>query len=212
MTDYKSAHLAWLKATKTFSPQYASDYRSDISYLEIMTSLYSNPNVNQQIAEKFFVADKTWFRKAIAISKEIDKQVNLLEPTANSCWFVTIGFNHDTWTIEKCTKAIKNILGMDWIIKAKGNFELFREDGQHPHFHMLLETPKGGKNDVIDRIFRPKYIQSIVASKNYIDVKVALPCHDKYIYLDKTSEKLQYIELDKEWRKKNNIPDYEKNW
>ena len=64
----------------------------------------------------------------------------------------------------------------------------------------------------MDKLFRPKYVKDIVLARSFIDVKEAQPFHDKYINLDKQTLKQEYVEKDKEWRNKNNIPDYEKNW
>jgi len=211
MTDYKSAHLAWINSTRTFTPQNVSDYRYDISYLEIMTSLYSQSNVSQEFAKACFVSDKAWFRRTATISKEIDNAVTKLVPTPDGRWFVTIGFNHQTWSIDKCHKAILKILGMDWILKAKANFEMFRENGEHPHVHFLLET-KEPKSRILDKLFRPNYIKELVLKKSFIDIKPAEKYHDDYINLVKMEQKQKYIEMDVIWRLKNNIPDYEKNW
>lgn len=213
MTDYKAAHLNFIKeqSQKGFIPKEYVDWKYNIPYLEMMRFTYSQPAATQEVAEMFYNADKKWLLDKQKISKSIDKRLQLLESTPDGRWFVTIGFNHQTWNIQKCTKCIEKILGMDWIIKAKANFELFRENGEHPHCHFLLET-KEPKSRILDKLFRPKYVKDIVLARSFIDVKEAQPFHDKYINLDKQTLKQEYVEKDKEWRNKNNIPDYEKNW
>lgn len=211
MTDYKSGHLAWIHSTKTFTPKYPQDYRSDISYYEVIKELYSNPNCSQEQAKSFWISDKLWHKQTFALSKSIDKEVEKLEPTANGWWFVTIGFNHDTWNIKDCSKCIEGILGMEWIISAKANFELYRENGEHPHVHFLLQT-KEPKSKILEKCYRPLYTKKVVFSKNFIDVKPMMDYHKKYIMLDKQSDKMENVKKDIEWRKKNNIPDYEKKF
>nr|UOF82666.1 rep protein [Cressdnaviricota sp.] len=210
-SSWKSAHLAWIFRTKTFVPRYPTDYRQDISYYEVMKQLYSNPNVTEQYAKNFFVSDKKWFNLSMNMMNDINKEVAKLTPSVNNVWFVTIGFNHQEWSVSKCCKVIENILNFDWILHAKANFELYRENGEHPHVHIYLETELP-KSKVLEKLFRPQYVKKVVLSKNFIDIKKAEHYHLKYIELDKQENKQELIEKDKLWRSKNNIPDYEKNW
>lgn len=209
MEDFKSAHLAWIHATKTFTPKYAHDYT--LSYYDIMAELYNNPKCTQDLAKKFFICDQKWFRECSRINKQVSKMVDEVSPVDNNFWFVTIGFNHQTWSVSKCCKAIEKIISMEWIISCKANFELHRENGEHPHIHFLLET-KEPKSRILDKLFRPKYVKDLVLSKSFIDVKPAQEHHRKYIELDKQTDKLEYVQKDREWRIKNGIPDYQKNW
>lgn len=211
MADYKSAHLAWINSTKSFTPKYASDYRSDISYFEVMKQIYNDSICTQEIAKSFFISDKIWFQQSFKVSKEIDKEIDKLEPTANSMWFVTVGFNHATWSIKDCDKFITKVLEMEWVISAKANFELHRTNGLHPHCHFAIET-KEPKSKILDKLFRPLYAKKVIFSKNFIDIKPMMEYHHNYIRMLKVEEKMECVDKDREWRKKNNIPDYEKNW
>lgn len=211
MTDYKSGHLAWLVSHPKFTPKDAQDYRADISYYEIMKFTYNNKHCSQEDAHIFWRRDIEWHKRAYDLANEINKEVEKLKPTPNGLWFVTIGFNHDTWTIADCDKCIRKILEMEWIISGKANFELYRTNGEHPHVHFILET-KEPKSRILDKIFRPLYVKKVVFSRNFIDVKPMMDYHLKYITLDKVSEKMECVEKDIIWRKENNIPDYEKKW
>lgn len=211
MSDFKNAHLAWLKSTRDFEPRYPQDYARGQSYMETMTALYADSRIPMSMAEAMFVSDKAWYKKSKKIAREIDKKVDALEPTPNGLWFVTLNFNHDTWSIKDCHKCITNVLAMDWVIRAKGNFELHGEKGEHPHCHILLET-KEPKSRICDKIFRPLYTKKVIFKKNFVECEMAQDYHYNYINLDKTSDKMTNVQKDIEWRKKNNIPDYEKNW
>lgn len=207
--DYRNAHLAWIKSTRDFEPKYPADYKS-ASYLEVMENLYSNPEVTQKFAHACYVSDRKWYIDSKRISKQIEKEVLKSIGEQSNLWFVTIGFNHQTWTIPKCVKVIEKILAMDWVNSAKANFELYRENGEHPHCHFVINTSLP-KSKIIEKIFRPKYVTEVVLSKNFIDVKPADQVHKKYIKLDKQESKMNFVEKDIEWRHKNNIPDFEKN-
>lgn len=211
MTDFKSGHLSWIHSTKTFTPKFAQDYRADISYYEIMKQVYNNPKCTQEMAKQFWASDKIWHRASYALSKALDKEIEKLEPTPDGMWFVTIGFNHQTWNVKDCCKCIEKILQMEWIISAKANFELHRENGEHPHVHFLIKT-KEPKSRILDKLFRPLYVKKVVFAKNFIDIKPALEHHHKYINLEKQTGKQEYVEKDRVWRLKENIPEYEKNW
>ena len=135
MTDYKAAHLAWIasETKKGFIPKHYGDWVYNIPYIEMMRYTYAQSNSTQQTAEWFYNADKLWFRESRKISRDMDKKIEKSIPTPNGEWFITIGFNHQTWTVAKCVKAIQKIIDMDWVISCEANFELYRENGEHPH-------------------------------------------------------------------------------
>lgn len=209
--DWKNAHLSWIAQYKNFVPKFSYDYRNDIPYIQIMKEVYGNKHCTQKMAYQFYMADKAWYKHQFELSKCMDKEIEKLEPTPNGMWFVTIGFNHQTWSVSQCCRAIEKLLAMEWIISAKANFEMFRENGQHPHCHFVIET-KEPKSRILEKFFRPQYVKNVVLNRNFIDVKKCEPFHLKYILLEKQSDKMIYVEQDKMWRQQNGIPDYEKNW
>lgn len=215
MTDYVAGHLQWIKNNPKFVPKESADFTGDIPYYEIMHGgLYSIklnfPGI-QAIAKKLWIADKAWQKASYALTTAIDKEVNKMVPTANGLWFITIGFNHQTWSVKECVKVIQKILGFDWIIKAKANFELHRENGEHPHCHFLIETNEV-KSRILDKLFRPQYVKNVVLDRKFIDVKPGMDYHYKYINFEKVEEKSEHVEKDREWRIREGIPDFEKNW
>lgn len=207
--DYRNAHLAWLKSTRDFEPKYPADYKS-ASYLEVMENLYSNPELTQNMAHAMYISDRKWYIDSKRISKQIEKEVLKSIGEQSQMWFVTIGFNHQTWTISKCVKVIEKIMQMDWVNACKANFELYRENGEHPHCHFYIKSSLP-KSKILEKMYRPKYVKELVLSKNFIDVKPAEIVHSNYIKLIKQEKKMPYVEKDIVWRQKNNIPDFEKN-
>lgn len=210
MADYKTSHLTWLKQTKNFVPHFSHDYKS-CSYYEAIEYTYSKEQCSQERARAWFVADKLYYKQSQIAIKEVDKIVEKSLPTTPLFYFVTIGFSHQDWSIKTCCNAIEKILNMNWVISAKANFELHRENGLHPHVHFVIET-NHKKGKIVDCIFKSEYIKKIVLKKNFIDVKPALESHYKYINLEKQESKLGCVDQDRKWRQENNIPDYEKNW
>ena len=232
--DYVSAHLAWAKQHPSFSPKYAQDMSESGSYYESLKILYftafsdrgglendewyskrnsfeARQSNLQKLAQSCLYTDQLWLQNSQVISQLVAKTIidaKKLEPTA---YFVTIGFNHQTWSVGKCVKAISKLMDFDWVLKCKANFELFRENGEHPHCHFYIETFEP-KSKVLEKLFRPKYIQDIVLKKSFIDIKKAELYHIDYINLKKTSGKMSCVERDIEWREKHCIPNFEKNW
>lgn len=211
-TNYKDAHIAWLKSTRDFIPKYPGDY--SIPYIDVMISLYGGHSGNQipeAMAEAMFVADMAWYRKSKKIAKEVYKKTMALEPTTPNVWFITLGYDHSVWSIPKVIKLINRVTAMKWIKKCKAQFELHRENGEHPHTHFYIETEYSFK-EIKYELTRPKYISELVTKENFIDIKPAHDYHLDYINLIKKPSKMPFVELDNEWREKNGIPIFEKNW
>lgn len=154
-----------------------------------------------------------WYRwcVAILIKRDNEKKMDdwckgkLIEKSDR--WFVTIGFNHQEWTVSKCVQFVHDLLKLNWIVKCRVIFELHRENGLHPHIHILMET-KEKKGKILQLLWKSKGIKKIVLSKEFIDVKPAQGYHDQYINFQKKEDKMVFVEQDNKWRQANNIPSY----
>lgn len=212
--DYVVAHLQWITDNKNFVCREHIVFQEGFSYLEIMNQCYYNfrnsPLLNRS-AFVNYIMDKLHRKQAIKLERTINKAVNKLEPTPNGLWFVTIGFDHALWSIPKCVKVINNIMNMQWVVSAKANFEFFREKGTHPHVHFIIETLEA-RSRIVDKLFRSQYVKKVVSVRNAVQVQPMMDYHLNYINLIKVEEKMVKVNLDREWRLKNNIPDFEKNW
>lgn len=201
-------HLQWIMNNPKFQPPYLNT-----NYHEVMSILYLKSNVTQDLAKSFFESDRRKLLKnSEAISQLKREDIKYLKLNSDKL-FITIGFNHQTWTIPSCIKVIENILSLDWIKNARARFELFRENGEHPHCHFLIETTHQiPKSKVLEKLWAVKGIKKVVMTKSFIDFKVAGDHHVDYIAGIKTAEKMQHVERDIEWRDNNNIPQvFEKN-
>ena len=129
------------------------------------------------------------------------------ELSATTSHFVTIGFNHQTWNIPQCVGVIETIMSCDWITSGRAVFELHRSNGLHPHCHFLIDSVLP-KSKILEKIWAIKNIKKVVLNKSFIDYKIKNQSHDNYIHGNKVEEKMQYVELDRIWRDKNNIKQF----
>lgn len=213
--DYVASHLQWISNNPKFTCREQSVFSSGATYFQIMNELYHNqqgfPGI-QEYAKRTFIQDKAWQKHQLSLNKEIDDAVKKLEPTPNGRWFVTIGYNHQTFDVKKSIKAINKIIAMDWIKSVKAVHENFRSNGEHPHVHFIIETSEP-KSRILDKLWRPQYIKELVLSRSFIDIKIAGPQHDKYLDGEKVEEKQECLKMDAEWRTKHNVPHvFSKNW
>lgn len=203
--DYKSLHLAFLKSNPQFCPKFSQDYSEP--YFNIMSELYRNRHVTNSHAQTFFESDMQWQKACSDAIKSRIKEAHKSDPTAPV--FVTIGFNHQTWNIASCVKVIETIVKRDYIKTIHAVFEYHRENGLHPHVHMLI-TPSEPltKSKLIEKIWATAGIKNVCLKKSFIDYKLAADYHHKYINLDKQDSKTQYVAKDIEWRLQNGIPEF----
>lgn len=199
MEDWKSAHLKWISENPKFV---SKTYNGEISYLDIMKQVYSNPKSSQEYAKITFARDLDWKKKSNSLVHQLEKELN-----ATTQHFVTIGFNHQTWNIKSCVDIIEKIMSYEWITKGRAVFELHRSNGQHPHAHFLIDTVEP-KSKILEKIWRAKGIKKIVLKKSFIDYKIKNQNHDNYIRGIKADEKMPYVQMDEKWRDENNIPQY----
>jgi len=203
MQDYKSAHLSWVNSHPTFMPQgthmCGQDYSDSLNFLYYQTG---SELVNQEFARRLFKSDIDYHQSLSVIISSLSESITAPR------FFVTIGFNHQTWNVRSCVKVIENILTFDWIVSCRAVFELHRENGEHPHCHFLIETVKMYKSKILEKIWATKGIKSVCLKKSFIDCKCAEVYHDDYINLVKVESKMKFVTMDTKWRSENNIPEH----
>lgn len=216
--DFISAHLAWIKS----HPAYAGfDFPSHLSYYELQRVTYDNllrsyeqrPAIYtrflpQDIAKEMFMKDLQKHKAHTVIAADLAKELGLVK-LDNEHLFITIGFNHQTFTVPLFKKWIEKFVQLKWVSMLKAKFELYRENGEHPHIHMIIKTDKiQSKSQTIQKIWKSSGIKTIVLNSCFIDYKICEPYHFQYIDGNKQQSKLQYVEKDIEFRKNNNIPEF----
>jgi len=197
-----AAHLDWISKNPKFLPQGLTCIGQ--TYLDVMKELYTHHKkyLTPAIVDGMRRNDE-------AFQKQITDYAKSSSVPDKYSFFVTIGFNHQTWSILKCVEVICRILAFDWIVSCRAIFEIHRENGEHPHVHFLLTTDGiKHRSKVIEKLWATRDIKKVVLRKSFIDVKTAADYHKKYIMLDKIPEKLVYVERDKIWRLENSIPEF----
>jgi len=207
MESLKSAHLLWISQHPSFSPR--GRFAVGESYYDAMHFLYYDKvgsiSTTEWLVGYYFRSDLRDFNETQLLINNVLADIN---KDAKNDFFITIGFNHQTWSISSCVKVIESILEFDWILTCRAVFELHRENGEHPHVHFYIVSSIKYRSKILEKLWATKGIKKVVLSKSFIDCKNAEPYHRKYIVLDKTCCKLFYVEKDKIWRLENSIPEF----
>lgn len=209
--DYKKLHLEFIKANPRFrplggvSPNYSS-------YFEQLSSLYHEGSIKSNKTAYIFLRDDyNHQKKSKSINDEVASLFGDIPENNNPTYFVTFNWNDDNFKKEKILDCIAKLFNKSWIDNASGVFEYHGLNGNHPHFHSLIQV---NKHKTFGR-FRDKIFQSAIAStlnKNFIDIKVARPYHIDYLEFDKKKEKSECLDKDICWRGENGLKEkYEKN-
>lgn len=203
-------HLEWIKKNPSFVPELPL-YPSCKTYFEDMVFFYKSC-AETSTPENMTMLGNRWLADDIRLMQSYeqrlrDKKKELHLSDKKNVFFCTIGFNHQTFTIEKCVNVINAILSFQWVLSCRAVFEFYRENGEHPHVHFLITTDIF-KSKVVEKLWATKGIKSIVLKKTFIDVKQALDVHHKYIMLEKQEKKMPYVAKDIIWRQANNIPEF----
>jgi len=199
-SDWKTAHLAWISERPNYIPKNFIGFTEP--YYDIMAEIYSHKSCSQAYAEKCYLDDMAWVEEKKRMNYELKKKLEI-----KTEHFITIGFNHQTWSITKCVAVIEKIMSFDWIVKGRAVFELYRSNGEHPHCHFLIESLEP-KSKIIEKIWATRGIKKVVLAKSFIDHKEVNHNHSKYIMGIKQDSKMPFVEKDREWREANNINQY----
>lgn len=204
--DYKSAHLEWIEKTKSFVPSRTVFDHATADYFTVMKELYTLVQYENKWAYINLMKDMEHHRK---INEILVKCANALSKTdgIRGRWFITIGFNHQTYTDKLMMKYMETLQGFEWVQSLKAKFEIFRTNGEHPHVHMLMETQLT-KSKIIEKLMRCKGGRQLILKNSFIDVKPWLPCHDDYLNGIKQDSKMSCCQKDEKYREEHGIPHY----
>ena len=212
LTKQAEAHLAWIKKmTPTYD--FGGNWRG--TYHETMAFLYSSQPLINQEAQIWFDHDvqkyeetQELIRTTVLRAQQVAHLGADIDPL-----FITLGFNHQTWSIPRCLKVIQCIQDLGWVQSLRAVFELHRENGLHPHVHIYIEpNVKYSKSKVLEKLWAVAGIKRVILQKSFIDYKIAMPYHLDYIMLRKKEEKMYYVNKDTQWRSDEGIPIIEKEW
>lgn len=202
-------HLEWIKRNPNFVPDIPlrDGYRS---YYEDMLNFWTwnckiSPSAVPMMANRWLLDDMKLSQTYETRLREKQKTLKLTKVT--KMWFVTLGFNHQTWSIPKCLKLLSRIMAYDWVLSCNAVFEINRVNGKHPHMHLLIKSDFASKSKVIDKIWRSDLCQELILSRSFIQCDPGVPEHEDYVRGIKTQSKMACVVADRLWRQENNIPD-----
>lgn len=212
--DYVAAHLQWIRD----HPKFESKEHSVANLGKVNNVYFEKPSYIETMTEWYTTSDSPFLNKIAYLNYKDDlkwmeesKQINLTltkKDFETNVAFVTIGFNHQEFTISKAFELIKSILNSDKVLD--GSFavmENYRENGIHPHVHMkIYYSGSTYKSMLIQTMYRSKNAKKLILSKNFIDIKEFQPYHEEYLQGNKKENKIKYVEMDKNWREINKIP------
>lgn len=213
----RDSYLLWIKqqrdnyAGSSFGENWSSsdtiiDYifgRTDVTYYEIMEEIVRNPKCSDALVTVFWNRDKEYLHKIRQMSKGSIQE--------NNKFFITITTDEKKATPVSLLKFLYFLRDKcKWVKTMSAVVENHRENGFILHTHIIIETSSDIKyaSTVKDKLYGLKMCSALISGSNFIDyMNYSADRHDKYINGDKRVEKMEYVKLDREWRKKNNIPD-----
>jgi len=215
LSSSANAHLAWItKVSSHYDFGGMGGYRG-VAYHDCMLNLYSTQPAINADAQRWFNIDTVEYEKVqetvrltVLRAKKMALATQEIEPL-----FITIGFNHQTWSVNKCLKVIKTVTELGWVKSCRAVFELHRDNGLHPHCHFyIVPSVRYSKSKVLEKLWATAGIKGVVLQKSFIDYKLAGDHHLNYIMLRKTCDKMPFVELDNKWRSDNKIGILEVDW
>lgn len=206
--DYKTLHLQWLAANKGYRPKGWQQTPQYMSYYDQMNQMYYSSDAvikSQKSAYLWFRDDYRWQNCKSDIKQQAEDLFGKGDADVNE-WFVTIGFNHQTFDPQKAHSYVTKLFEKEFVIDAYGTFEFHTETGEHPHFMFYLKSDCKTKGRVVDRIFQSAGSKKIILGKNFIDVRRFEARHTDYLNGNKSEDKMLYVQQDIAWRAVNNLP------
>ena len=213
-------HLQWIKKHPSFIPAWEwSACGTESNYFESVQQMYmtfhwtlpdTDVSARKLIIEKgwlqFFVADlrthQAYEEKLLAVMTQ--NQI----ATKSYSYFATINFDVKLSTVPKVLALIEVLHSFKWLQTSTLIFENYGSTGAHHHIHMLITTPAHKdyvRSKIVEKMFAAKNLKKICTSKNFIDVKIAIPYHTKYIKYEKEESKMANCAKDRQWRDENKI-------
>lgn len=203
--DYKKMHLEWIKANPRFRPLggVSPNYPNYYSEIEDLYRLTIKTNKSRYL---FLRDDYMHNKTSKSINAEVAEMFGDVPENNNPTYFVTFNWSDDNFKVDKILNALQKLFSKSWIDNAVGVFEYYGLNGNHPHFHSLIQV---NKHKTFGR-FRDKIFQSALGAtlcKNFIDIKVARNYHTEYLEFDKRQEKTECMEKDKLFRREKGLND-----
>lgn len=203
-------HLEWIKKHPGFVPDIPlrPNFRT---YFDDMQDFWMwntkiCPGAVPMMADRWLLDDVRLLQSYDERLRQKCKDLGIVEK--KHVWFATLNFPDDPLLIPKIKDVIERLLGLEWVLKCRAVFEYHGSKGNHLHVHILITT-EYTRSRVIDSLWAIGGIKKIMGKKNFVDVSTkTVPCHHKYILLEKEEDKMPNVAKDIIWRLKNKIPEF----
>lgn len=188
---------------------------------EAIERVYPDDLVKQEkLADGFYRQQLVEDLNQDGVSLALAEDIKLIKSGDDKLFaFITIGYDDKIITPEimlRLGERVRKFRLWDSCILVH---EKHRETGIHHHTHFLVTYTKMKNNNTFAKSKLIQYLSSLEEMSKYtksqfIDIKGSpdketkhrsIEEFKKYISGNKTESKLQYCELDAEWRKKNNL-------
>jgi len=224
MTDFQTLIDKWYLIAPVSN--YGNRSVVDKAFLCTLQNVWyyiTTPNVGtdhltrQQLEEQYLRYFNQWYEESLKYHlKETDIHISVsadikrVRVNANRKWFfMTIGFDDKTITVQGIKNAIDKLKDIKGIELDRYVVEKYRKDDlgkiyEHHHIHTIIYTDYA-KSKTVQFVYQK--LKKYISGQNFVDCKREQPLDNyiKYINGDKTSNKLECIELDRKWRELNNL-------
>jgi hypothetical protein len=169
-----------------------------------------NPEISLHRRAYEYWTDMKW--------REFKKDWKPIEKDGLNYLFITFNFS-DKVAVSDVVIETARLINLPLFDQTKLTYcyEYYGTSGQHPHVHMLVELKRTGTinpSKIEQYVFQKKSLREIMNynyklswAKNSKDRCSKRAVHLAYISGMKTEEKQQNSELDKQWRRQNNLED-----
>lgn len=225
MTDFKSLIDKWYLIAPVSN--YGNRSVTDKEFLCTLQNVWgyittpergvSDHMTRQELEERYLRIFNRWYEDSLKYylkesetHTSVATDIKRVRVNTNRKWFfITIGFDDKTITVQGIKNAIEKLFSIKGIEVDRYVVEKYRRDDLgniyiHHHIHTIVYTDYS-KSKVIQYVYQK--LKKFLASDNFVDCKRSQPLDNyiKYINGDKTSTKLECIELDRKWRQENNL-------
>ena len=129
-------------------------------------------------------------------------------------YMVTINYPDKYTGFAFMQQIVDSIKEKDWIKRIAWVHEYYTAKGNHPHTHMIMTTHKKfTPRRLAETIWATKNLKKYCEAMNFVQVEKDMyrTWIDRldYIVGNKREEKIDLLDLDRQWRSQNQIPEYE---
>lgn len=219
--NYKDEHLDWLsEKPKGYCPVWAVTLISNWgSYSDYMAQMYYGWDSTVKKNETAFLyyhsdchGDKKRQNKtATTKANELFGLTAKKDTRYPDKWFVTFGWPNDgrSFTKKQVETGVQRLFMKEWVLEARGCFEYYGKDRNHPHFMCVLKINQDvftiSEVGKFRKVIKESSLASKIKAKNCIQFQPFEERHDEYVDLIKCDAKQEALDKDRAWRNEKGL-------